>query len=253
MTRKILLFCLSLLFSGMAHSGEFVVALAKTDYPPFYYYDEKKERFQGVSVEICEAIASQLGHHLTYRRYPFARVLHNLNAGTVDMACNLFNTGDRAPGITYTGVPHVFEKVWIISLKENNAPSPITVETLQNFITGGIRGYYYGPAITNSNNLPILLLNDEAHLIRTLLSKRIDFMLGNKTAIELYAEKLGASDLLTYYEPPIYDGPIYMGFSREKERAHRHVAAFTEAIVHFRTTQMYRNILEKYQIEVPKF
>ncbi len=249
-----LIFC-ALLFFGLntLHARPLVSGIADADYPPFYFEDPTTHEIKGVSTEVCQIIAAKLGHTLTFKRLPFARLLHNLQAGNVDMACTLFNTSGRAKGITYTSVPHVFETIWLIHLKS----TPISLSDLPSKLTtqqiGGIRGYFYGKKISENSATNLLLVQNEEQLVRTLIAGRIDAMLGNRHAIDLYAAKEHISDQIAYHPDPIHQGPVFMAFSRSKKDSHKLASRFTKALVSFMKTQEYAEILKKYQVAAPKF
>lgn len=235
------------------HAQPLVSGIADADYPPFYFADPTTHEIKGVSTEVCQSIAEKLGHSLTFKRLPFARLLHNLEAGNIDMACTLFNTSSRAKGITYTSVPHVFETVWLIHLKNK----PISLADLSYKLTnqriGGIRGYFYGKRISENPATNLLLVQNEEQLVRTLLAGRIDGMLGNRHAISLYAGKEHLNDQIAYHSDPIHHGPVFMAFSRSKKDAHKLASRFTKALVPFMKSEEYTKILEKYQVDTPKF
>lgn len=244
----VLVFC-----CGGAHAEPLVAAMGDKDYPPFYYYDAAEGRWAGISVEVCEAVAAELGFTLTYRRYPFTRMLQHVSSGQADIACTLFNTSQRAPGVTYTAVPHTFEDIWVFSRKDTANWDALDLDTLRKSRLGGVRAYFYGHSLEDDTSFRKLLVNNEEQLIKVLLGGRIDYALGNKPAIELQARALGVADQLRFLEPPVYQGPIFIAISRNREDALELASDFTQAITRFRETPEYATLLQKYGLERPRF
>lgn len=245
-------FALALLLMGMSGvtvASTLVAAVAEKDYPPFYFFDSEAGQWRGISVEVCERVARELGYTLEYRRYPFSRLLQHVGDGRVDIACTLFNTSTRAPGVTFTSIPHAFETVSIFRRVGGESLDSSDINWLRQFQLGGIRAYYYGEALEDDSAFKKLRVNDEEQLIKVLLGGRVDYALGNKPAIELHAERLGVRNQIEFMEPPVFRGPIYIAISRRREDAHKLAADFTRAVQRFRETDEYAYLLQTYGFE----
>ena len=111
---------LALLLPFTSAAETLVVGLGDQDYPPFYFSETPEDGgpavLQGISIDVCNALAETLGYELEYRRFPFVRLLHDLEEGSIDMACTLFNTYDRAPGALYVSIPHALEEIYMIRM-----------------------------------------------------------------------------------------------------------------------------------------
>jgi len=129
----------------------------------------------------------------------------------------------------------------------------LNAEQLRSYSVGGVRAYFYGQRLEDDDDFQKLLLSNETQLIRVLLGERIDFGLGNKASIEMLAEQLDAVDQIRFMEKPVYRGPIYIAVSRAREDAEKLVSDITRAVVAFRETEEYRQILADYGQEVPEF
>lgn len=236
-----------------ASAKELVAAMADKDYPPFYYYDYAEDRWAGISVDVCEHVAARLGYTLTYQRYPFVRLLQNVSLGNADIACTLFNTAQRAPGVTYTALPHAFESIWVFSRIDAADWQQLDIHWLKQFQLGGVRAYFYGKNLEDDDTFRKLVVNDEEQLIKILLGGRIDYALGNRPSILYHANQLGVADQLRFMEPPVYQGPIYIAISRARDDAHKLAADFTRIVAEFRESPDYAALIEKYGLEQPEF
>ncbi len=236
------------------NEGALISALAEIDYPPYYYINPKTKKLEGFSIEVCNHLAQKLGYKLNHVRRPFARALHDLAYGRIDLMCTLFNTKDRSKGILFSSVPHVFEDIMIFTLKdpqrELSDPSP---DHFHNLEIGGIKGYYYGPEVSETDDYKLLLVTDEEQLMKVLIKKRVHYIIGNKDALLKKAQEMNVEDQIKYLETPIYTGPLFIGFSRQNKNAFKRLSEFTDELIQFRQTQKYQKLLKKYKVREPRF
>ncbi|MDO6745667.1 substrate-binding periplasmic protein [Gilvimarinus sp. 1_MG-2023] len=241
--------------SQPVHALQLQASLANEDYPPFYYYDDINRQFTGVSIEICREVVASLGHTLSFKRSPFIRLLHELREGKSDIACTLFNTSERSPGIVFTQVPHIFETISVFSRLETavTTPRPLNSDYLKQHKVGGVRGYFYGEALQDQNDFTKRQVNTESQLVKILLAGRIDYALGNRASITHHARTLGVESQIRFFDQAVYSGPIYIGVSQTRADAQQLVADLTQAVAEFRKTDQYQTILQRYNIEVTDF
>lgn len=216
------------------------VALGETDYRPFYYYDHQSQRWKGISIDICRTLANQLGYNLEFVKMPFSRVLANLESGNADMACTLFNTRSRSPSVLYTSVPHAFEDIYLIALADNPILQETELDTIkQNYRIGGVRGYYYGDALLDSPSFRKVEADNDQHLAKLLMAKRVDAVLSNLETLRHYTQTILPANATAHFANPVYHGPIYMAFSRNHPEAPALASAFTKALVAYQKTKEY--------------
>lgn len=227
------------------------VALSDVDYPPYYFI--KGGEYYGASMEVAQHVAKQLGHQLTFERYPWARVIESLRRGDADMAIHLFNTSERAIHVIYTGVPHIFESSFFFVHKDQRVSFEGTLKSLSKYSIGVVRGYSHGDEFDEAKYLQKRFVVYEKQLLQLLQKKRIDIAVGNRPAILLQAQKLKIANQFLFLNPVIDDGPNYMAFSRTRKDAASLAAEFTEAIVEFKKTGEYQKILKKYNFSYPTF
>ncbi len=251
--RRFMLAVLLACVSCGAAASTLVAAVAEKDYPPFYYFDDDTQQWRGISVEVCERVAQELGYTLEYRRYPFGRLLQHVSDGRADIACTLFNTSQRAPGVTFTSIPHAFETVSVFRRVDNTPWESQDINWLRQFQLGGIRAYYYGEALQDDSEFKKLRVNDEEQLIKVLLGGRVEYALGNKPAIELHADRLGVRNQIEFLEPPVFRGPIYIAISRQREDAYKLASDFTRVVQRFRDTDEYLYLLQEYGMDPMQF
>ncbi|MCX4025832.1 transporter substrate-binding domain-containing protein [Endozoicomonas sp. SM1973] len=222
------------------------------DYPPYYFQDDQNS-IRGISAEVAQVLAKQLGHKLVYKRYPFGRVVLYLQTGKADMVCQFFNTPDRAKAAIYTGVPHVFESAWMFIKKGNKISYQKDLKQLQNYRFGGVIGYSFGKAYDTADYLNKQHAVSEQEQIKMLLAGRFDIALGTKQTIIYHAKKMQILDQIEFLTPTLADSPVYMAFSRARNDAYELATTFTEALVEYKKTAEYRQLLKKYHFEYPTF
>lgn len=235
------------IFTVVTHAETLKVGLSDADYPPYYYVG--KQGLEGAAVEIGEYLAKSLGYQLEYQRYPWKRVQHNLKLGVVDMVLLYFKTAERGKDVIYTDSPHLIEKAVLFGPDHLDIEFSGDLSSISQYEFYGIRGYYYGEQYKNASYLSKHEVRDEPELIRWIASDKRSFLgIGNPAAIEFYANKIGISDKIRFYQPALYEGENYFAFSRARTDAQQIADRFTQAFISFKQTSKYKEILQRYQI-----
>lgn len=226
-------------------------ALAEADYPPFYF--REGDHLQGFSIEVLDHVSRDVGVDIRYQRLSWPRVLKSLDDGSVDMVTTFSNTAERAPLVVYTGVPHAVERNSLFTVAESEVTFDGTLESLSSYRIGAITGYSYGAEFDEVSYLMVERVLDEPTLVRMVLGRRFDVAVGNPFAIRLEAKKYGAEEQLNFIDPPVNRSPIYMAFSRKHPQALELAAEFTAAILEFKQTETYQQLLDKYDLRASGF
>ena len=114
---------------------------------------------------------------------------------------------------------------------------------------GAIRNYSYGENFdARSAGLNVLHLETEDGLVRNLVSRRCDIIIGNDIVLRTLAGKIPGGEDIMAVGPRVTNDPLYIGFS--KARGHAGLARrFSDALKQFRAGPDYRAILKKYDIQ----
>lgn len=238
-----------LLTVGQSHARELVVGVSETDYTPFYF--EENGEFRGAAAEIAHHLAGQLGHRLTFKRFPWKRVQLYLAAGRIDMVLIYFKTPERAKNALYVEIPHIYESSSLVVLQDNAIGFEGDLENLSDFTFGNVTGYWHGKAYSRNNGLKKVELSSTKDLLATLIRGRIDIAVCNKPVMSGIAEDMGVSGQIRFLEPKIDYAPDYIAFSKATPGAKELVAAFSQALKKFVETEKYKAILSKYRFEIP--
>ncbi len=227
--------------------NELLVGLAELDYPPFYF--EKDGEIYGAATEIAQHVAKNLGHTLVFKRYPWKRVQHYLKIGTIDMVILYFKTPERAQFVEYTDTPHIDEESYLFVAKGTKIKYKGSLDDLRFYRFGSVRGYSHGEKYDNAENLEKQETLNEISLIKMLIKGRFDIALGNRAAINQYAQSENLQDKINFLVPPIDIRPNYFAFSKSKEGARELAKAFSSEVKVFIKTEAYRDILTKYNLD----
>jgi polar amino acid transport system substrate-binding protein len=137
--KKIVFICLVFVFGAgkPAFSDALKVRVPIEPYPPFFVKTEAGQ-WQGLSIELADALLGEAGLDPVYTPLPFKRALLYLESGSLDMMLNLTVTPERAEYINFIG-PQLDETVVLVVLKNSDftiasledikkLPRPISVE-----------------------------------------------------------------------------------------------------------------------------
>jgi len=103
---------------GSVYSSELSVRVPPNPYPPFFIKSESGE-WEGLSIELTEALLKVAGFKPKYTSLPFKRALKYLGNGSLDMMLNLTVTKDRESYINFIG-PQLDETVVLVTMKNAN-------------------------------------------------------------------------------------------------------------------------------------
>ncbi|MCG7496205.1 transporter substrate-binding domain-containing protein [Vibrio sp. Of7-15] len=252
----IAIFCILLTFSLHSHASEkqipsvLTIALADVDYPPFYFKDN--DTFSGISIEVLEHIADDLGFTLRYQRSSWQGALNSLKTGKADLITTMFYTEERAQFALYPDEPHALEVNQFVTRPELSIHYNGDLNTLKQYRIGMISGYTYGNEYDKANFLKKDRVNNEHQLIKMLIGKRFELAVGNPFAIKLQADRLGVSHQIVLLEPAVDISPIYMAISKKTPNATYLIQQFSKSIKNLKRTPKYSSMLKKYQMLASK-
>ena len=242
-------FWLSLLWNP-AFGKELIVGVSENDYTPFYF-EEVDGGFKGAAADIAAHLSKSLGHHLTYKRFPWKRVQHNLASGRIDMVILYFKTEERAQHVHYVEIPHLYESSSLVVTSDSTIRFDGKLDSLNQHLFGNVTGYWHGETYSNHAGLRKLELDSTRTLLATLVRGKVDIAVGNKPVMLALARKMKIAGNLHFLEPKIDYAPDYFAFSRARPDALELTNQFSTALRDFIRTETYREILVRYGFEIP--
>lgn len=248
--------CFLLIFSLPNHASEkqipstLTIALADVDYPPFYFKDN--DNFSGISIEVLEHIAADLGFTLNYQRSSWQGALNSLKTGKADLITTMFYTEERAQFALYPDEPHAIEINQFITRPDLSISYDGSLNALKQYRIGMVSGYTYGKEYDSAHFLKKDVVNNESQLIKMLIGKRFELAIGNPFAIKLQADRQGVSHQIILLEPAVDISPIYMAISKKTPNAAYLVQQFSKSIKSLKRSPKYSGMLKKYQMLASK-
>ncbi|WP_344797254.1 substrate-binding periplasmic protein [Litoribacillus peritrichatus] len=241
-------FCLIL--CSLVNAKELIVGVSETDYKPFYY--EEAGEFKGAAAEIAHHVAKQLGHHLTFKRFPWKRVQYNLAIGRIDMVILYFKTEERAKDVWYVDIPHIYESSSLVVSNSSDIEFSGQLLELSKRSFGNVSGYWHGKNYSENTQLLKQEYSSTTALLEALHRGKVDIGVGNKPVMTALATSMGIVNEIKFLEPKIDYAPDYIAFSKVKSGSLPLANAFSRKLKAFMKTDAYRDILHQYGFELPE-
>lgn len=227
-----------------AYSQEVITILRGQDFPPYHYIDEKGEQ-TGFIIEIVQSVANTMGINISFKQYSWSRCLWLVEHGQADAMMNLFKTKEREQFMYFFNNILAFETNQFFKLKDLQIVYDGNLSSLNRYKIGAIFNYSYGSQFDNTKFSNIFRLEAEDDLIKSLVNRRTDLIIGNKKVMLMLLNKMGAADSVEPVLPIVSKDPLYIGFSKKK--GHDELAEnFSNALNRFKKGALYNDILKKY-------
>lgn len=106
------------LFAHNCFSTEITIRVPEgNEYAPFFYQDSSG-KWQGLSIELAEALLEETGHTPRYIKMPFSRGLQCTQNGCIDLVLNITITEARKKFLHFIG-PQLDETIHLVIKKES--------------------------------------------------------------------------------------------------------------------------------------
>ncbi len=232
--------------SATAVPKELIIGKPDTDYPPFHWTDGN-----GNITGICPAVISEAAeligiHKITYKKYPWKRMLENAESGNVDAVMPLFKTPERTKYLFFPEEELAYEVNVFFTLQNSDIRYSGDFKDLKLYRIGSIRGYSYGSLFDNAGFKLEYAINEEM-LLNKLKANRYQIGIGNILVLKHFAREMGLA--IKILKPYVSRDPLFIGFSKIKNNKN-FVNDFSGAIHKLKLTEKYLDIVSKYsQVE----
>ena len=259
--KRIFLLCLLCLFcllpDGYAASDknvELLIVRGDGYYPPQEMVINDK--LVGIHIDLVKEVAATLGVKVKFESYPWKRAVALLRSGAADAITFMSKTPEREKfGIFLDGNKLSKAKNGFFVLKDDAAPLTYSgdLHDLEPYTIGTIHGFAYHKMFEQADYLKRDNgAENETALISKILNHRLRVALGNVSRIQFVAYQEGVLDKILFLKPSLPAIQNYLVFSRAKELeplANR----FAEAMLKFKATPKFSEILEKYGLTPEDF
>ena len=221
-------------------------------YAPYTYADDTGA-VTGADIELIRALADEVGCALEFAELPWARILREVENGTLDVSTSTSLTPERTEWAWFSGPYRETEMAIYVRRGEVERFELQSLADIaeQEFRLGVITDYYYGDEYQALSADPhydpwIDGATDYATNIRKLSSGRIDgYLVEDVAVMEAELARLGLSEQVERYPLPIKGEQLRFMFSRKTVDAEL-VAALDDALERLRADGRLAAIMSKY-------
>ncbi|MFQ2266730.1 substrate-binding periplasmic protein [Aeromonas hydrophila] len=248
MYRVLLLWCLCC--SAWAQES---LLVGWSSWHPFSFRDEQQQ-LQGLDIDLLEAIFNRAGFHANYSEMPWARVLRELEFGTIQLTMSANQTAERDLYARFTLPYRNEETVLLIRRQDKGRWQEITqlsdLLSRPDFTIGLLRDFDYGTDFRTFMQLPqmqqrLLVRLKMEPLIKLLLAGRIQGVVMDPMGLQqLNLAGLPLDQLTTLLD--IQQTPVHLMLSR-RTTTQQQLQRLDEAIRALLQSPEYGQILARYR------
>ncbi|MGL6466961.1 substrate-binding periplasmic protein [Aeromonas hydrophila] len=248
MYRVLLLWCLCC--SAWAQES---LLVGWSSWHPFSFRDEQQQ-LQGLDIDLLEAIFNRAGFHANYSEMPWARVLRELEFGTIQLTMSANQTAERDLYARFTLPYRNEETVLLIRRQDKGRWQEITqlsdLLSRPDFTIGLLRDFDYGTDFRTFMQSPqmqqrLLVRLKMEPLIKLLLAGRIQGVVMDPMGLQqLNLAGLPLDQLTTLLD--IQQTPVHLMLSR-RTTTPQQLQRLDEAIRALLQTPEYGQILARYR------
>lgn len=248
MYRVLLLWCLCC--SAWAQES---LLVGWSSWHPFSFRDEQQQ-LQGLDIDLLEAIFNRAGFHANYSEMPWARVLRELEFGTIQLTMSANQTAERTLYARFTLPYRNEETVLLIRRQDKGRWQEITqlsdLLSRPDFTIGLLRDFDYGTDFRTFMQSPqmqqrLLVRLKMEPLIKLLLAGRIQGVVMDPMGLQqLNLAGLPLDQLTTLLD--IQQTPVHLMLSR-RTTTPQQLQRLDEAIRALLQSPEYGQILARYR------
>lgn len=248
MYRVLLLWCLCC--SAWAQES---LLVGWSSWHPFSFRDEQQQ-LQGLDIDLLEAIFNRAGFHANYSEMPWARVLRELEFGTIQLTMSANQTAERDLYARFTLPYRNEETVLLIRRQDKGRWQEITqlsdLLSRPDFTIGLLRDFDYGTDFRTFMQSPqmqqrLLVRLKMEPLIKLLLAGRIQGVVMDPMGLQqLNLAGIPLDQLTTLLD--IQQTPVHLMLSR-RTTTPQQLQRLDEAIRTLLQSPEYEQILARYR------
>lgn len=241
-----ILVCILITAFRPVSAQESPLLLVTDPFEPFIFPQEAT--LKGMDYEIVESVFKNLELPIKVEYYPWNRCLLMIQNRKADALIDLVISEERKSYIFFPQEP-LSSASLVVFYARGNRPEIKKLEDLKSLLLGAQLGSEYPREL----NEVLVRREDTASIAQNfqkLVRGRVDILIENRIVGRYTANTLGLQDRVGVMElPVVFSSRYYLGFSHKE--GHKALAEkFSKALVEFKRTPAYRDILTKYgQVE----
>ncbi|MCB5213602.1 transporter substrate-binding domain-containing protein [Rheinheimera aquimaris] len=222
------------------------VAISAEDYPPFYY--QQAGKLTGLSVDILQVVASELGLTIQWQRLPWSRVVQHVASGKADVITVFYKTDARALQFYYSNESYLRDAIVLLCAEPCQLNFDGDLASLAQQPVAVVRDFSYGPRLDQAAFSKIAVAESDPMLFKLLLNRRLPQGIASLTTVLHSAELKWAKDKIKVLHPPLDYVDIYFAFSKQSATTPEFVAKFDQALRRYKSSAAYTALLQRYQL-----
>ncbi len=232
--------------SSLTKKTILTVAIEETDYFPFNYTENGTVK--GFSVELLDYIEANSQYDFEFVMLPWRRVLHFAEQGKVDIILTLFKKPEREKRYHFIEPSYGFEVNQLFALRDHKFKYNGTLQQLSPYTIGTKSAYSYGEKFDKADYLDKLPTVSEDVLLKLLLGKRVDFMIGNPFQFNRLIAERNLQDKVVGLKPYVEITPVYMALTKQRKDAQQIKSTLEKLSKQFIALPLYKELLIKHKL-----
>lgn len=199
----------------------------------------------GIDVEVMTAVFNDIGVNVELTIYPWKRAISSTKSGEMDAILDIFDTPERREWLWFHQTP-ISVNQSALFCKGCDASDVITEEEMGSKSLIVNLGYKYTKYVDNPSvtKFEVSSFEQGFHMLDL---DRADYYLVNRTVGLYTVSQMGMSDIRPLDMGIEDPSPSFLGFAK-KDALKPLVDKFDQALVRFKGSTEYRNILIKYGV-----
>ncbi len=190
----------SLFLSQTVFAKHQKISVGTDSWPPFRIHENG--HMSGIDFDVWEEIETRLDFKITFMKFPWSRILHNLKSGELDAMSGLAKRSERAEYVGYTTPPY-YSCSTVFYLKKGEGHLVKTYEDLYKYPIAYVANSAYFKKFDNDSKLKKHSIYSEIQLIKMLSKDRIKVIIGTDCQADYEISKLGLTSSFekAHYKP----------------------------------------------------
>ncbi|MDP2714802.1 ABC transporter substrate-binding protein [Rheinheimera sp.] len=236
-----------LLMLFQLHAQVLRVVASAEDYPPFYY--QQGETLSGFSVEVLQAVATELQLTLHWQRLPWNRMMQHVASGKADVISVFYKNPARASQFYFSNESYYREPLVLLCAQ----PCPVQYDgrlsSLEQQTIAVVRGYFYSMALEQLQFNRAEVVDSDTMLFKQLLNGRLQLGIASLVVAQHTLKTELENNKIQVLYPALDYGEIFFAFSKQSTVTPAFVAKFDQALQHYKASAAYAALLQRYRLD----
>lgn len=217
---------------------------------PFEY--EQDGISTGITVDIVNAILSEMGFVVKFKQMPFKRAVEEAKMGNADAVMSIVKTAERQEYFFFPSEPSVIWGLYLYFPKDKVVPFKKDLQALEGLRIGTARGFTYPDNFMNSELIQRKVANEDlVNLKKTKVGRLDAFVCDNINCQLLINENQMEGMFHMYKETPLSLDEVFLAFSKKSTAISQYPnlhKKFSETLTRLKQEGVIADIKSKYGI-----